>query len=212
MAFAGFTTETFSFYEGLMSDNGKPYWTAHKDDYERHVRGPLAELCADLEDEFGPAKLFRPYRDVRFSKDKTPYKTHQGAHTGEGFYLQVDADGLMVAGGMYAPTPEQLRRYRAAVDAGASGGELQKIVDGLRAAGLEIAGDRLKTRPRGTPEDHPRLDLLRHRSLYAHRGWPADPWMSDPDEVLARVRDSWRLLRPLVDWGHEHIGPAESTR
>ena len=118
---------------------------------------------------------------------------------------------LMVAGGMYAPTPEQLRRYRAAVGSDSSGKRLQAIVDDLRAAGLEIAGDRLKTRPRGTPEDHPRLELLRHRSLYAHEGWPADPWMATP-EVVTRVRDAWRRLRPLVEWGDEHVGPPDFSR
>src|SRR6476469_9401225 len=112
MAFGGFTDEAFAFYEGLQADNSKPYWTAHKDTYERHVREPLLGLCAELEEEFGPIKVFRRYRDVRFSKDKTPYKTHQGGHTSEGFYVQVDADGLMVAGGMHAPTSDQLHRYR----------------------------------------------------------------------------------------------------
>jgi uncharacterized protein (TIGR02453 family) len=212
MAFGGFTDEAFTFYEGLQGDNSKPYWTSHREVYERHVRGPMAELCAELEDEFGAIKLFRPYRDVRFSKDKSPYKTHQGGHTAQGFYIQVDADGLMVAGGMYAPTPEQLRRYREAVASETSGRELQAIVDDLRGAGMEIAGDRLKTRPRGTPPDHPRLDLLRHRSLYVGTGWPADPWTADPGEVRTRVRTAWRRLRPLVDWGREHIGPPDFTR
>ncbi|TDD60601.1 DUF2461 domain-containing protein [Actinomadura rubrisoli] len=206
-----FTDRSFEFYEGLLADNSKSYWTAHKETYEQYVRGPLADLCAELEEEFGTAKLFRPYRDVRFSKDKTPYKTHQGGHTGEGFYIQIDADGLMVAGGMYAPTPEQLRQYRAAVNSDTSGKELEAIVEDLRATGWDIEGDRLKTRPRGTPEDHPRLELLRHRSLYAHQGWPADPWMGTP-EVVTRVRESWRRLRPLVDWGNEHIGPPDFTR
>jgi uncharacterized protein (TIGR02453 family) len=212
MAFAGFTEETFAFYEGLLADNSKGYWTAHKADYERHVREPLARLCAQLEPEFGPAKIFRPYRDLRFSADKTPYKTHQGAYTGRGLYVQVDADGLMVAGGMYAPTPQQLRRYRAAVNDDATGKDLESIVDALSAAGLEISGDRLKTRPRGIAPEHPRLDLLRHRSLYAHEGWPADPWMATP-EVIDRVRASWRRLLPLVQWGRDNLGdPAEDAR
>src|SRR5690606_22516672 len=86
----------------------------------------------------------------------------------------------------------------------------QAVLDDLSAAGMEIAGDRLKTRPRGTPPDHPRLELLRHRSLYAHEGWPADPWMADPDAVVTRVRESWRRLRPLVDWGRRRIGPPAS--
>jgi uncharacterized protein (TIGR02453 family) len=209
VSFTGFPGEAFDFYAGLLADNSKGYWAAHRDAYERCVREPMLALCAELEEEFGAAKLFRPYRDLRFSADKTPYKTHQGAHVG-GYYVQIDADGLMVAGGMYAPTPEQLRRYREAVQ-GPPGERLQAIVDELRAADLEIAGDRLKTRPRGVPADHPRLDLLRHRSLYAHHGWPADPWMETP-EVVHRVREYWRRLRPLVEWGHDHIGPPDFTR
>ncbi|GLZ15085.1 TIGR02453 family protein [Actinomadura sp. NBRC 104425] len=209
MTFTGFPGEAFDFYAGLLADNSKSYWAAHRDAYERCVREPMLALCAELEEEFGAAKLFRPYRDLRFSPDKTPYKTHQGAHVG-GYYVQIDADGLMVAGGMYAPTPEQLRCYREAVQ-GPPGKQLQAIVDELRAAGLQIAGDRLKTRPRGVPADHPRLDLLRHRSLYAHHGWPADPWMETP-EVVHRVREYWRRLRPLVEWGHDHIGPPDFTR
>jgi uncharacterized protein (TIGR02453 family) len=206
MSFTGFSDEAFEFYEGLSVDNTKAYWTAHKATYEQHVRAPMLELFDELEPEFGPVKLFRPYRDVRFSKDKSPYKTHQGGLAG-GFYFQIDADGLRAAGGMYAPGPEQLQSYRAAVDADASGKALEAIVDQLRAGGYEIAGDRLKTRPRGVSADHPRLDLLRHRSLYAHHGWPPDPWVQTPD-VIGRVRAAWRDLRPLVEWGHEHIGSA----
>ncbi|HEX2312274.1 MAG TPA: DUF2461 domain-containing protein [Thermomonospora sp.] len=206
MAFTGFTDEAFSFYEGLQADNSRSYWTAHKETYERAVREPLTELFAELEEEFGPAKLFRPYRDVRFSKDKTPYKTHQGGHAGGGFYCQIDADGLMVAGGLYAPSSEQLGRYRAAVDDDRSGEDLEAVVARLRADGFEIAGDRLRTRPRGTPPDHPRLELLRHRSLYAHRGWPSDePWLPTP-QAADHVRDAWRRLRPLVTWAAEHLG------
>jgi uncharacterized protein (TIGR02453 family) len=203
MAFTGFSDEAFEFYEGLLADNSKAYWTEHKATYEQAVRAPMEDLFAELEPEFGAVKLFRPYRDVRFAKDKSPYKTHQGGHAG-GFYFQIDADGLMVAGGMYAPGPEELERYRAAVDADASGKALVTVVDDLRAAGYEIAGDRLKTRPRGTPPDHPRLELLRHRSLYAHHGWPPDEWVRTR-AVIDRVRDAWQELRPLVEWGRQHM-------
>jgi uncharacterized protein (TIGR02453 family) len=209
MGFTGFTDEAFGFYEGLVADNSKTYWTAHKATYETMVRDPMMALFAELEPQFGQAKMFRPHRDVRFSKDKSPYKDHQGGHAEGGFYFQLDADGLMVAGGMYAPSPEQLARYRAAVDADSTGKALVRIVDELRTEGLEIAGDRLKTRPRGVEQDHPRLELLRHRSLYAHQGWPADPWMRDGPEVIERVREAWRRLRPLVEWGAEHIGGNE---
>lgn len=203
MQFTGFTDDAFAFYEGLLADNSKTYWTRHKATYEAAVRAPMEALFAALEPEFGPVKLFRPYRDVRFSKDKSPYKTQQGGHAG-GYYFQLDADGLMVAGGMYAPTPEQLERYRAAVDADASGNALVRIVDELRHGGYEIGGDRLKTRPRGTRPDHPRLELLRHRSLYAHQGWPPEEWTLTA-EVVDRVRGAWRGLSPLVEWGRQYV-------
>ncbi len=204
MGFSGFPDEAFEFYEGLAADNSKTYWTAHKQVYEEAVRAPLVALLAELEPEFGPARIFRPYRDVRFAKDKSPYKTQQGAHTEQGFYVAVDADGLMVAGGLYGPSPDQLARFRAAVDADSSGKALATIIDHLQADGFEIAGDRLKTRPRGTPEDHPRLDLLKHRSLYAHKGWPPEPWVSTP-EALDRIRDEWRALRPFQSWTADHL-------
>ena len=95
----GFPDEAFDFYEGLQADNSKAYWTAHRETYETAVRAPLVALLAALEDEFGAGHVFRPYRDVRFSKDKTPYKDHQGAfaEVGDavGYYVQISADGLL---------------------------------------------------------------------------------------------------------------------
>lgn len=119
-AFTGIPVAALDFYEDLEADNSKTWWAAHKETYDEVVRRPMASLTAALEDEFGTAKLFRPYRDVRFSKDKIPYKTHQGAFVGLaescGYYVQIDAAGLMVAGGFYASSSETIARYRAAVD------------------------------------------------------------------------------------------------
>jgi len=110
----------FDFYEALAVDNSKTWWTAHKDTYDVAVKQPFVDLLAELEGEFGEGKVFRPYRDVRFSKEKTPYKDHQGAFVGVedgmGWYVQVSASGLMVAGGWYSSAPKQLARYRDAVD------------------------------------------------------------------------------------------------
>ncbi|HXA59317.1 MAG TPA: DUF2461 domain-containing protein [Streptosporangiaceae bacterium] len=209
MGFTGFPDEAFEFFAGLAEDNSKAYWEANRATYESTVKGPLQALLDEFEPEFGTGKIFRIHRDVRFSKDKSPYKTQQGAHAAGGCYLQLDADGLMVAGGMYGPSSEQIARYRAAVDEEKSGQALVAIVGTLRAEGFEIAGEMLKTRPRGVPDDHPRLELLRHRSLYAHRGWPADPWMRDGPQVLDRVRSAWRKLTPIVEWGTEHMGGNE---
>jgi uncharacterized protein (DUF2461 family) len=84
MAFTGWPVEAVEFYEGLQADNSKVYWDAHKSVYSDCVRAPMEQLLGELADEFGPGKLFRPYRDVRFSADKTPYKTSCAADPGNG--------------------------------------------------------------------------------------------------------------------------------
>ncbi|MBB5963120.1 DUF2461 domain-containing protein [Planomonospora venezuelensis] len=211
MSFSGFPDDAFVFYEGLEADNSRTYWTRHRRLYEDAVKAPMAALGEELEAEFGRAHLFRPNRDVRFAKDKSPYKTHQGAYvaTGEaiGYYVQIDAAGLYAGAGLYAAQGGQLARYREAVDEEISGVPLEKIMDEVRAAGYTVEGDRLKTRPRGVPEDHPRLDLLRHRSLHAGRRFDPEPWVHTP-EVAARVRVIWRDLAPLVEWLTAHL-PAD---
>ncbi|WP_344967750.1 DUF2461 domain-containing protein [Streptosporangium fragile] len=208
MSFSGFPDEAFVFYEGLEADNSKTYWTRHRHVYDRAVKEPMAALGEELAAEFGPVHLFRPHRDVRFSKDKSPYKTHQGAYvaTAEavGYYVQLDAAGLHVGAGLYTAQGDRLTRYREAVDEEISGVPLAKIVAEIRAAGYAVEGDRLKTRPRGVPDDHPRLDLLRHRSLHAGRRFDPEPWVHTP-EVLDRVRVVWRDLTPLVEWLTVHL-------
>lgn len=213
MGFSGFPDEAFIFYEGLRADNTKTYWTRHKSTYESQVRAPMAELLAALEPEFGPAHMFRPYRDVRFSRNKLPYKDHQGGwaeiEPGIGYYLQLSADGILVAAGFHAHASDQVDRYRAAVDAPRTGAQLAKIVDTLAAAGYLIGGDKLKTRPRGYDADHPRIELLRHKSLTAERQWPPEPWVHTPT-ALDQVHESWAAMRPLVRWISTNVGP--STR
>jgi len=78
MSFTGIPVAALDFYEDLENDNSKAFWTAHKDVYDEQVKAPLVALAAALGPEFGDGKFFRPYRDIRFAKDKTPYKTHQG--------------------------------------------------------------------------------------------------------------------------------------
>ncbi|MEZ5149937.1 DUF2461 domain-containing protein [Rhodococcus zopfii] len=201
--FTGFPAAALDFYEDLEADNSRAFWAAHKAVYDDCVRGPMLALLAELEPEFGAGKAFRPHRDVRFSKDKAPYKTHQGGFVqtapGVGFYVQVDAAGLVVAGGFYAGSGAQIAAYRAAVDDERRGTELEKLVRKLRRDGFEIGGAQLKTRPRGVDPDHPRLDLLRRKALTAGRTEQSPPWL-DSDRTLDEVRDAWRRFRPLVEW------------
>src|SRR5262249_57813620 len=159
MAFEGCAAEAFSFYRRLEADNSRTFWDVHKEDYQRLVREPVIALTDELEAEFGPAAVFRPYRDTRFSADKSPYKTHQGAFVervaGLGLYVEVSADGMLASGGFHSHAPDQVERYRRAVDAGPPGTMLAAIMAGLVQDGLSIGGDRLKTKPPGRPEGPP---------------------------------------------------------
>ncbi|MEV0110847.1 DUF2461 domain-containing protein [Nocardia sp. NPDC050799] len=201
--FAGFPIAGPDFYEDLEADNSKMFWTANKHIYEDAVKRPMTALSSELEPDFGPVKIFRPYRDVRFSNDKSPYKTHQGAvaHTapGVGWYVQIGAPGLFVAGGLYAASPEQLSRLRATLDDDVRGAEFEKILDTLVQAGYALGGDKLKTRPKGYPLDHPRIDLLRHKSLVVSREFGTPGWLKTP-RAATEVRTSWENLRPIVEW------------
>ena len=211
MSFAGFPDEGLVFYEGLEADNSRTYWLENRDRYESAVRAPLLALVEELAPEFGTPKVFRPYRDVRFSKDKTPYKTHQGAvlhREGAGVgavYVQVSADGLRVSGGSWRLQPDQVERYRRAVADDLQGSRLAAEADRLRAAGWSVDGDRLVRAPRGYPAEHDRIDLLRHKSLYASRGWEPADWLHQR-EALDRVRDSWRELTRLNTWLSDNVG------
>ena len=214
MTFRGIPAEAFEFYDGLAVDNSKTYWTAHRQTYEDAVKAPLVELLATLEPEFGTASLFRPYRDVRFSKDKRPYKDHQGAFVetqdAVGYYLQLSGEGLRVAGGWYDPAGPQVTRYRDIV-AGPGGAELEKLVTALGRKGYELGGDVLKTRPRGVDPDHPRIELLRHKSVTTGRTWEPAAWMSKAS-AATKVRDAWRAMQPLVEWLSANVGPGDPDR
>ena len=211
MRFEGFPDEGLVFYEGLEADNTKTYWTAHRAAYEAQVRAPLQALLDELAPEFGSAKVFRPYRDVRFSHDKTPYKTHQGAVVqpeGRGagaWYVQISADGLMAAGGAWRLESDQVDRYRRAVADDVQGPRLQAVVDELVGAGLGIGGDRLTRPPAGYAAATERADLLRHRSLHGSRQWEPADWLHDR-RALDAVASAWRALAPLNAWLADNVG------
>ena len=211
MSFQGFPDEGLVFYEGLEADNSKTYWTAHKTDYDKHVKAPLMAMLEELTPEFGTAKVFRPYRDVRFSNDKTPYKTHQGAvvhadGAGTGaWYVQIDADGLTAAGGSWRLESDQVARFRRAVADDVQGPALEKEVARLVAAGWSIEGERLTRVPAGHAADAPRLDLLKRKSLHARRTWEPSEWLHTR-RALDEVRAGWRDLVTLNAWLADNVG------
>jgi len=201
--FAGFPVAALDFYDDLEVDNTRAYWEKHKDVYTESVKAPMAALCAALAPEFGEAKVFRPYRDVRFAKDKTPYKTHQGAFVpagpATGWYVEVSARGVRTGAGFYEASSPRLAAIRAGIDDDLRGAELERLLAGLEAEGWDVGGDRLKTTPRGYSADHPRIELLRHRSMTVGRSHGFEPVVHTP-ELLDVVRDDWRALRPFVEW------------
>ncbi|MCB1014367.1 MAG: DUF2461 domain-containing protein [Acidimicrobiales bacterium] len=209
MAFRGWPAEALDFYEGLEADNTKTYWNEHKAFYDESVKGPVVELLAELAPVYGEGKVFRPYRDVRFSADKTPYKTHLGAMVGDCGYVQLSAEGLAAGRGYYGLAKDQLDRYRRAVAGDATGGALESVVADLEGAGYGVtAHGELKTAPRGYPKDHPRIGLLRKKGLAAWKQWPAAAWLGTA-KAKDRLVAFYEAAEPLQDWLDTHVGPSE---
>ncbi len=211
MAFTGFPAEAFTFYERLAADNSRTFWQANKATYERVVRDPMLALLDDLE-AFGPFRVFRPYRDIRFAKDKTPFKDHIGAYGesdgGAGYYVQLSAAGMLVGAGYYDMAADQLERFRRAVDATASGAKLAALCADAETKGLKLgAMSELKTAPRGYAKDHPRIEMLRRKGLVASKEWPRAKWM-ESKEAVTRVRDAWVATSELNKWLNRHVGPS----
>jgi uncharacterized protein (TIGR02453 family) len=203
-AFTGWTGDFRGFFLGLKANNTKAYFQAHRRRYEEAVKGPMIALLAELEPEFGPARLSRPNRDIRFAADKSPYKTNIYASARDGGYVALDAAGLTAAGGRYLMDPAQLARYRAGVAADSSGKKVEALVAALRDKGYEINEPELKRVPPPHGQDHPRGGLLRLKQLIYWRQWPVGPWIATA-EVFERVREAWRDGAALNAWFAKHV-------
>jgi uncharacterized protein (TIGR02453 family) len=206
VSFTGVPIAALDFYEDLEADNTKSFWTAHKHVYEDAVKAPLLALAAELEREFGTYKFFRPYRDVRFAKDKTPYKTHQGVWFGESSrYLHVSAAGLFVAGGYWDTSPVQVDRLRRAVADDVAGAALERALATVRRKGLTVSGSQISRVPTGYDKDHPRAELLRYKSMTAGRDLGCPSWLATR-RAHTEIVKAWRAMAPLVDWLDTNVG------
>jgi uncharacterized protein (TIGR02453 family) len=211
VSFTGFPAAEFEFYDRLAADNSKAFWQANKATFEQDVKAPMVALCEELA-ELGPFHVFRPYNDLRFAKNRPPYKTHQGAYAesegGAGHYVHIGADGMLVGAGYYSMAKDQLVRFRAAVDDEGTGSEVARLTTGLARKGFTIgAMDELKTAPRGVPKDHPRIELLRRKGLMASRQFPVEPWMGTK-RAVSKLRATWATVEPLCAWLDAHVGPS----
>ena len=215
--FAGFSPQAFAWFEGLEADNSRAWFAAHRDVYEAAVRGELDAMLEELADELGGrVRMFRQHRDVRFSADKSPYKTRtygvlvDRPESLAGLYAQVSATGLFAGTGYHTLARDQLARFREATADDATGPALEAAVGAARAAGLEVYGEALRTAPRGFPRDHPRAALLRHRSLVGGKRLERGPDRAIPRAAaLDHARATWAACTAMNAWLDEHVGDSE---
>jgi uncharacterized protein (TIGR02453 family) len=212
MTFNGWPDAALDFYAGLEADNSKGYWQAHRAEYDESVKAPFGELSELVAREFGPLHLFRPNRDIRFSKDKTPYKTAAAAVTesegGASYYVQISATGLYVGSGYYHLQTDQLARFRDAVADARVGPKLAAAVAAVRKKGYEVAArDALKRSPRGFDPEHPRADLLRMKGMHVGRTFGSPRWIHTK-AAAERIGTAWRDAAPVNRWLDRHVGPS----
>jgi uncharacterized protein (TIGR02453 family) len=221
-----FTRKTLAFLRALKRNNDREWFRARKGDYEAHVRGPMIEVLDRLARDFAQCapeliseprvSLFRIYRDTRFSGDKTPLKTHVGAHfpsrrfakgEGAGLYFEVAPAWVWIGGGIYMPTPEELRRLREHV--AAHHRRLHRLVNSpsFRAGAGTLQGERLTRVPRGYPAEHPAADYLRYKQLFVGREYPADFALSP--KFYPELLRVFRSIVPLVRFINTAIMPTD---
>jgi uncharacterized protein (TIGR02453 family) len=219
--FKGFADAEGKFFKALAKNQKRDWFLAHKEEFETGWNQPMKDLLEDLREaidrsythcDLGEPKVFRIFRDVRFSKDKSPYKTFvagcipikRSAKVTEGpvaVYMHFGTENT-IASGLYMMSPPVLARYRAAVDDDARGKELGKILAKLDQGGFSTAimhDDPLKKVPRGFDPGHPRADLLKRKSLGVR--YPALPRtrLASAD-LLPWLADHSKKVVGLVEW------------
>jgi uncharacterized protein (TIGR02453 family) len=221
--FHGFPRDTVRFLSGLSRNNDKAWFEAHRDDYESFFVKPaqqLVEAIGPRLEAIDPSvqavaktggSIMRIFRDVRFAKDKSPYKDHldlwfwSGKNKGwdaSGFFFRLTPKRLMLGAGMHGFMPPVLRSYRRAVLDDRTGAALAKIVGKLRKAGYVVGGQTYKKPPRGVADDHPRVDLLRHSGLYV--GWEKPhPRELGSASLVAFAAKHYAAMAPLHGWLRE---------
>jgi uncharacterized protein DUF2461 len=192
---AGIPPEAFEFFARVAADTSLETVEANRGLWQRAVHEPVEALCAELADEFGPAKVYNLHRSPDLWTHQYAYVTACDTIV---YGLSLSLDGLAVEGGTLRMNSVQISRYRDAVS-GPAGVALAGFVDSLTTNEYELLGERLKRTP-----DHPRGELLRQKSLLASRLLGRGRWL-ETGEVLERVRAEWRLLRPLVGWLADHV-------
>jgi uncharacterized protein (TIGR02453 family) len=205
--------EALDFLRELEANSDRDWFKANRKRYDNDLVAPakgLAEKLAHL----GQPRLFRPYRDTRF-RPGPPIKEQLGIAIGYagagGFYIELSLDGLLVGAGLHHPAPDQLERFRVAIDHERRAAGFERALAQAQAAGLAPIEPELKRAPKGYSPDHPRIDRLRMKQLTVFRRHELEPWLHEQicDE---RIRTELDAARPLVTWLAETVGPSTRPR
>ncbi|MCA9835117.1 MAG: DUF2461 domain-containing protein [Thermomicrobiales bacterium] len=206
--FQGFSPAFFTFYEDLARDNSREFWQANKQRWEQDVHLPMQTLLDILADEFGPMRMFRPNRDLRFSKDKSPYRLSAAAistsHSSDnmGYYIELSAAGLIVGYGAMMISGDRLARFRDALVDIESGTRFAAICAELAQRDLPVtsgAEPSLRRDPAGYATSGPGAEYLRWKGAVVVKEYDRADWMYSP-ELLQTIRTVWRSIEPLRVW------------
>jgi uncharacterized protein (TIGR02453 family) len=227
--FMGFPIEGLQFLKRLKANNNRDWFTENKATYEAFVKKPMLELIEILAVEFSKfapeiqassrTSMYRIYRDTRFSKDKSPFKTHVagvfpprglGKHGGAGFYFHIAPAEVFIGGGLYMPLPEDLKAVREAVASDPR--RFEKIVRQRAFLQMftEVTGAQLTRVPRGFAPAHPAADYLRFKQYLAARTLPSEAATS-PD-FAATLVETFRILHPFIQFLNEPLLAGRQTR
>lgn len=223
MTFQGFGKDTVKFLRGLGKNNTKEWFDAHRDEYDTHyiapakafvgaMSGPLQKLDPAVQaDPRVNKSIFRVNRDIRFSKDKTPYKDHLDCwfwngdrKTGSGFYFRLTAKEVLLGAGLHGLDKDGLAKFRAAVHDDARGAQLQKLISKCEKAGFMVEGAKYKRVPRGYDAEHPRAALLKHGSLGVMLKAKHPPELGDKSFVRWCAKH-WKAMAPVHLWMAETL-------
>ncbi|WP_271405391.1 DUF2461 domain-containing protein [Tenacibaculum soleae] len=201
---------TLQFLQNLKENNNREWYAEQKDTFkevQNHAKDFYTQIREDLEkhDDIDKFKLFRIYRDVRFSKDKTPYQPHfagsfsrKGKHLRGGYYLRIRPGESFLAGGFWEPNKEDLLRIRKEIEMDASDfRDILKNKEFVQLFGEKFEGAELKSAPRGFDKNHPDIDLLRKKGFIAVRNFTDKEVLSK--DFLSEINKSYKALRPFFD-------------
>jgi uncharacterized protein (TIGR02453 family) len=210
--FRGFPAEAIEFLRELEVNNDRDWFKANRARYEQFLLAPITALGEDLS-ELGRARLFRPWNDTRF-RPGPPIKEHVGLAVGYegagGFYVELSLDGLLLAGGLHNPAPDQVDRLRQALDRPRLASLLRQAIEDGQRAGLTLNDPDLTRGPRGFPADHPQMDLLRRRRITLAARHPLARWLERAN-AGARIQQQLRAVVPVVHWLRQNVGPSTSA-